>query len=177
VHVDHQPPLVGQRREEPHRGDAVLAGEPVVRNATDHVDAEVDGLLPQLRAVGKAENAQLRKGDQPQVDVTSAVVRSPALSARTAMPSNSEPLTFGRCCPTVLVLRGRTASPAAGRSCVAAFHPDCQAGQVRADDEREAEHGGDPACWLPRVCPACGRLADEDPPTTCAACGAELTGD
>jgi hypothetical protein len=31
--------------------------------------------------------------------------------------------------------------------------------------------GGDPACWLQRVCPACGRLADEDPPTRCAACG------
>lgn len=37
--------------------------------------------------------------------------------------------------------------------------------------------GGDPVCWLPRVCLACGRLADEDPPTLCAACGAELTGD
>ncbi|WP_204263637.1 hypothetical protein [Geodermatophilus normandii] len=34
--------------------------------------------------------------------------------------------------------------------------------------------GGDPACWLARVCPACGRLADEDPPTRCAACGEEL---
>jgi len=39
--------------------------------------------------------------------------------------------------------------------------------------EREDE-GGDPACWLRRVCPACGRLAEEDLPTTCAACGAEL---
>ena len=41
-----------------------------------------------------------------------------------------------------------------------------------ADDE-----GGDPACWLRRVCPACGRLADEDPPTRCPACGAELPDD
>jgi hypothetical protein len=38
---------------------------------------------------------------------------------------------------------------------------------VPAEDE-----GGDPACWLHRVCPACGRLADEDPPTRCANCGA-----
>jgi hypothetical protein len=35
--------------------------------------------------------------------------------------------------------------------------------------------GGDPACWLARVCPACGRLADEDPPTRCTACGELLT--
>jgi hypothetical protein len=39
------------------------------------------------------------------------------------------------------------------------------------------DEGGDPACWLARVCPECGRLADEDPPTRCAACGAELTAD
>jgi hypothetical protein len=39
------------------------------------------------------------------------------------------------------------------------------------------DEGGDPACWLNRVCPDCGRLADEDPPTRCAACGAELVAD
>jgi hypothetical protein len=39
---------------------------------------------------------------------------------------------------------------------------------------RGSDDGGDPACWLHRVCPACGRLAEEDPPTRCAACGAEL---
>ena len=38
------------------------------------------------------------------------------------------------------------------------------------DDVRE-EDGGDPACWLRRVCPACGRLAVVDPPVRCAACG------
>lgn len=37
------------------------------------------------------------------------------------------------------------------------------------------DEGGDPACWLHRVCPACGRLADEDRPTRCPACGADLT--
>lgn len=37
--------------------------------------------------------------------------------------------------------------------------------------------GGDPACWLHRVCPACGGVADTDPPTRCPACGAELTAD
>jgi hypothetical protein len=41
----------------------------------------------------------------------------------------------------------------------------------------EPDDGGDPACWLRRVCPGCGRLAEEDPPTTCAACGAELDAD
>jgi rubrerythrin len=33
------------------------------------------------------------------------------------------------------------------------------------------EEGGDPVCWAGRVCPACGRLADEEPPTRCPACG------
>lgn len=42
---------------------------------------------------------------------------------------------------------------------------------------RPVEEGGDPACWLPRVCPDCGRLADEDPPTRCAACGAAIDDD
>jgi rubrerythrin len=39
------------------------------------------------------------------------------------------------------------------------------------------DESGNPACWLRRVCPACGRLADEDPPTTCPACGEELVPD
>jgi uncharacterized protein len=35
--------------------------------------------------------------------------------------------------------------------------------------------GGDPACWLERVCDACGRLVDERPtPEACPACGAPL---
>jgi hypothetical protein len=47
---------------------------------------------------------------------------------------------------------------------------------MSADDrvQEPVEEGGDPACWLRRVCPACGRMADEDPPTRCAACGADL---
>jgi hypothetical protein len=39
----------------------------------------------------------------------------------------------------------------------------------------EPERPGDPACLLRRVCPACGSVADEDPPTTCPQCHAELT--
>ncbi|WP_209309112.1 hypothetical protein [Blastococcus sp. CT_GayMR16] len=39
------------------------------------------------------------------------------------------------------------------------------------------DDGGDPACWARRVCPACGRLADQDPPTRCPGCGAELPDD
>ncbi|MEU2350649.1 hypothetical protein [Modestobacter sp. NPDC049651] len=46
----------------------------------------------------------------------------------------------------------------------------------RPDDERDGE-GGDPACWLSRVCPGCGRIADEDPPTRCRACGAPVGAD
>ena len=43
----------------------------------------------------------------------------------------------------------------------------------RADPEDQA---GDPVCWLPRVCQACGALADDDPPTTCPRCGSEIPG-
>lgn len=46
------------------------------------------------------------------------------------------------------------------------------------DDDRvrslPEEDGGDLACWLGRVCPACGGLADEDPPTVCPRCGERL---
>ncbi|MGY1697712.1 MULTISPECIES: MarR family winged helix-turn-helix transcriptional regulator [unclassified Geodermatophilus] len=42
---------------------------------------------------------------------------------------------------------------------------------------RDVVEGGDPACFLHRVCPACGRVADVDPPTVCAACGEELPAD
>ena len=40
----------------------------------------------------------------------------------------------------------------------------------------EPERPGDPVCLLRRVCPACGAVADEDPPTRCPQCHAELTG-
>lgn len=36
---------------------------------------------------------------------------------------------------------------------------------------------GDPACWLRRVCPACGNVAPTDPPVSCPNCRAEITGD
>ena len=35
---------------------------------------------------------------------------------------------------------------------------------------------GDPACLLRRVCPACGTVADTDPPATCQQCGTEIPG-
>jgi hypothetical protein len=35
---------------------------------------------------------------------------------------------------------------------------------------------GDPACWLRRVCPACGNVAPTDPPVTCPNCHTEITG-
>ena len=41
----------------------------------------------------------------------------------------------------------------------------------RAVPQPESE----PVCLLHRVCPECGRLADEDPPTRCSACGATLS--
>ena len=38
----------------------------------------------------------------------------------------------------------------------------------------EQDLPGDPPCLLRRVCPACGSVADEDPPTTCPQCGTTL---
>lgn len=32
--------------------------------------------------------------------------------------------------------------------------------------------GGDPACWLNRVCDACGRFVEDEAALTCPACGA-----
>jgi hypothetical protein len=37
--------------------------------------------------------------------------------------------------------------------------------QPLGDDE-----GGDSVCWLHLLCPQCGALVDEDPPTACARC-------
>jgi len=33
---------------------------------------------------------------------------------------------------------------------------------------------GDPACWLHRVCPACGNVAPAEPPTACPECGTAI---
>ncbi len=38
----------------------------------------------------------------------------------------------------------------------------------------EDELPGDPVCLLRRVCQRCGAVADEDPPTTCPTCHADL---
>jgi rubrerythrin len=69
-----------------------------------------------------------------------------------AVPSRRQP---ARC----------AASPA-----LCARHVRPTMGTVTTSSAAEPE-GGDPACWLRRVCPACGRLAEEDPPTRCPACG------
>jgi hypothetical protein len=47
---------------------------------------------------------------------------------------------------------------------------------VRVEDDAPAPES-EPVCLLNRVCPECGRVADEEPPTRCAACGAELPAD
>lgn len=62
-------------------------------------------------------------------------------------------------------MRGRPAS-----------RPPSGGGVVKAGDPRPetSDEGGDPACWLNRVCPECGRLADDEPPTRCPACGAAV---
>jgi rubrerythrin len=37
--------------------------------------------------------------------------------------------------------------------------------------------GGEAVCWLHRVCPECGRLVEEEPPTRCPDCGAAVPAD
>ena len=36
---------------------------------------------------------------------------------------------------------------------------------------RPEPEGGDPACWVDQVCPACGRLSERLRSGRCAACG------
>jgi rubrerythrin len=44
-------------------------------------------------------------------------------------------------------------------------------------DPDDADRPGDPVCLLRRVCPACGAVADEDPPTVCPSCHREIPAD
>jgi uncharacterized paraquat-inducible protein A len=49
--------------------------------------------------------------------------------------------------------------------------------QPEDDDLEEqgyAEEGGDPACWLHRLCPQCDAVPDDPEAATCWRCGAEL---
>ena len=39
-------------------------------------------------------------------------------------------------------------------------------------DQPEEPSGGDPVCWLERVCDGCGALADGPPEPVCPRCGA-----
>ncbi|MCP2163290.1 hypothetical protein [Goodfellowiella coeruleoviolacea] len=34
--------------------------------------------------------------------------------------------------------------------------------------------GGDPVCWLSRVCPECGLFVEDEPPAVCGRCGAAV---
>ncbi|GGP75124.1 hypothetical protein [Saccharothrix coeruleofusca] len=36
------------------------------------------------------------------------------------------------------------------------------------------EQGGDPVCWLERVCPECGLFVEDEPPAVCGRCGAPI---
>lgn len=50
----------------------------------------------------------------------------------------------------------------------------------RRDDvnrARDEDRPGDPACWMKRVCPACGALAGTDPPCSCPQCHATIPGE
>ena len=47
---------------------------------------------------------------------------------------------------------------------------------ARRDPVEERDLGGEPVCLMHRLCPACGGVAAEDPPTRCPRCGAVVDG-
>jgi rubrerythrin len=63
---------------------------------------------------------------------------------------------------------------------MASDQPRGAAGTHDADGAFRAfaqDRPGDPPCLLRRVCPACGSVAETDPPTTCPRCHAQMPGD
>lgn len=46
------------------------------------------------------------------------------------------------------------------------------AARPAAHAARDAEMGGDPACWLSQVCDACGRMIEDPLADACPTCGA-----
>jgi len=64
-----------------------------------------------------------------------------------------------------------TATRDASRSQAAVLAEQLRAASGIGQDE---DAPGDPACWLHRVCPACGTIAETGPPATCARCSAEI---
>lgn len=47
---------------------------------------------------------------------------------------------------------------------------------AQLEELEELEEGGDPACWLHRLCPQCDAVQDEAHPARCWRCGAVLGG-
>lgn len=74
-------------------------------------------------------------------------------------------------------LQGRRAQPAgrAGRRDYRHAMNDKRHDDINRDPDEDGP--GDPACWMKRVCPACGALADTDPPATCPQCHAMIPGE
>ncbi len=70
--------------------------------------------------------------------------------------------------------RHDAAGPQAGRP---AGEAEALAARAAVSRPQPDDDCGDPPCWMRRVCPACGALADADPPTVCPRCEALLPGD
>ncbi|MFG1806720.1 hypothetical protein [Streptomyces sp. NPDC049040] len=46
----------------------------------------------------------------------------------------------------------------------------------RQEEREERTEGGDPVCWLDRVCDACGAMREDMRAVHCARCGAPFPG-
>ncbi|HEX4246664.1 MAG TPA: hypothetical protein VH008_02280 [Pseudonocardia sp.] len=46
--------------------------------------------------------------------------------------------------------------------------------ESRPGTDRSEDLGGDPVCWLNRVCPECGRFAEGEDLDACPECGVDL---
>ncbi|WP_306749974.1 hypothetical protein [Saccharothrix yanglingensis] len=50
-------------------------------------------------------------------------------------------------------------------------------GPAEVSRHDRVDSGGDPVCWLSRVCPECGFPADGEPAPVCPRCGAAVAED
>ena len=141
------------RLAEPARQlDANLVRLPPNATVAPHTEGELDVLL-----VGVAGGGTLHTDAGAVALAAHAAVWLPRGSRR-AVTAGPDGLAY------LTTHRART-----GMRVVLPQDPDALR-RLEQREEEDGEGGGDAACWLARVCPACGALADGDPAAVCPAC-------